>query len=121
MNSMIRIGGLNFVITELHSDEFENEDTFGQTNFMEQEICINKDLTQDMKMITLAHEMLHCLVEYSGLNSLLVDKDISPECICYGLENILKQFLDDNTNFFEVSEDKQVCKTVKKERIGFKP
>ena len=73
-------------------------DNFGTTLFDDMSIHIEKSLVQSKRESTLAHEILHALLEESGAKMLLAE---SEELFVRTLENIFYFFLKDNTDFYK--------------------
>ena len=68
-------------------EDFFNIDThFGQVNYKEAEIIINKDLSYEMRKETICHEMVHAILVHLGY-----DEQSQDETFVQGLANAIYQ------------------------------
>ena len=72
-------------------------DNFGMTKFQDNSIHIDNSVVKSVQELTLAHEILHVLLNESGLNHKLCEIE---EEIVRSLEGTFYSFLKENTNFF---------------------
>lgn len=93
----VKVGGLYFTIIE--SQDVANQGgVFGSTHFRQQKIFLEKSETQQMKEATFWHEVLHTLMQSSGLTKIMEDKEkklTEEEIVCH-LDDALYAFLIDN-------------------------
>lgn len=66
----MKICGVNYEVVETE-DVFDSDAThFGQVDFKQGKIFINKDMSDDVKAETLVHEVTHAILVYIGRQDL---------------------------------------------------
>lgn len=88
----VKVGYKHYKVKEeqnLHESEAELQ---GQIRYLEQEIALREDLTEESKEATLMHECLHALDEMYGI-------ELSEEQV-ERLGNALYMFIEDNPQMF---------------------
>lgn len=66
--SNVKIGALYFDVKQV--DELKDEDSediYGQVDHFKQEFTLRKDVTEEIKKVTLLHEIIHVFDEYFSL------------------------------------------------------
>ncbi len=70
----MKICGVNYEVIETE-DVFNNDAThFGQIDFKQGKIYINKDMSDDVKAETIVHEITHAILVYIGRQDLTEDE-----------------------------------------------
>lgn len=88
----VKVGYKHYKVKEeqnLHESEAELQ---GQIRYLEQEIALREDITEESKEATLMHECLHALDEMYGI-------ELSEEQV-ERLGNALYMFIEDNPQMF---------------------
>jgi hypothetical protein len=88
----VKVGFKHYKVKEeqnLHESEAELQ---GQIRYLEQEIALREDMTEESKEATLMHECLHALDEMYGI-------ELSEEQV-ERLGNALYMFIEDNPQMF---------------------
>jgi hypothetical protein len=88
----VKVGYKHYKVKEeqnLHESEAELQ---GQIRYLEQEIALREDMTEESKEATLMHECLHALDEMYGI-------ELSEEQV-ERLGNALYMFIEDNPQMF---------------------
>lgn len=88
----VKVGYKHYKVKEeqnLHESEAELQ---GQIRYLEQEIALREDMTEESKEATLMHECLHALDEMYGI-------ELSEEQV-ERLGNALYMFIEDNPQVF---------------------
>lgn len=88
----VKVGYKHYKVKEeqnLHESEAELQ---GQIRYLEQEIALREDITEEPKEATLMHECLHALDEMYGV-------ELSEEQV-ERLGNALYMFIEDNPQMF---------------------
>lgn len=89
----IKILGQIFEIEETEFEDEGNGITFGETNFLNNKIKINKKIKEERKEITLIHEILHCI-----FTSLRFDSENENETLISSLAESFYLFLKENNS-----------------------
>ena len=98
MNS-INLFGRNFEIKYTQEKVITN-DYKGRILFDEQEIIINERLKPETQNLTLLHEIIHEIIDHSGIEKILKDKKISSEHIVELFSSHLFNVMVSNKEFF---------------------
>ena len=88
----VKVGYKHYKVKEeqnLHESEAELQ---GQIRYLEQEIALREDMTEESKEATLMHECLHALDEMYGIG--LSEEQVER------LGNALYMFIEDNPQMF---------------------
>lgn len=88
----VKVGYKHYKVKEeqnLHESEAELQ---GQIRYLEQEIALREDISEESKEATLVHECLHALDEMYGI-------ELSEEQV-ERLGNALYMFIEDNPHMF---------------------
>nr|DAQ16231.1 MAG TPA: llama Aa1 VHH domain, Botulinum, VHH, antibody, botulinum, neurotoxin.6A [Caudoviricetes sp.] len=88
----VKVGYKHYKVKEeqnLHESEAELQ---GQIRYLEQEIALREDITEESKEATLMHECLHAIDEMYGI-------ELSEEQV-ERLGNALYMFIEDNPQMF---------------------
>lgn len=88
MLDKISVMGMEYAIEYVDVVDKENP-RFGQVNFFESKIKIDKSLSEDRKKQTLIHEILHCVCQELGLYD-LNDNENAIQSIATALYDISK-------------------------------
>lgn len=103
----IVVGG-QVIATQRHNDRADI--SRADVNCWKNRINITtEEQSCEMQEQSYCHELIHLLIHKSGMNYYLNSKENNNEIeeqICCSLENIVWQFLKNNTNFFEFKEEK---------------
>lgn len=81
MTNNINICGINHKIEE-YTDIFDCDTHFGQIDYATATIKINKDLPDDLKQLTLVHEILHGILTLTGYDDLSQDETLIKTLSC---------------------------------------
>lgn len=74
MKQAVSINGIQYTIVEV-SDVFDADAThFGQIDYKHNQILINKDMSEEMKVATIYHEVLHGMLVSLGYDALSQDE-----------------------------------------------
>lgn len=71
----IDILGIKHNINEMHLIDNDAE-CLGMIDYKKQEISLRNDLMKDLRSVTLIHEILHGILEYTGNGELNKDEDL---------------------------------------------
>lgn len=72
----VNICGVRHTVKEV-ADKFDAGSThFGQINYKDCEILINKDMTEESKKETICHEMIHGILVHLGYNDYSQDEQL---------------------------------------------
>ncbi len=100
MRDKVIIGGQRYIIDrEQPSERLENKYD-GRIFYAKNRIVLSNDCEISYQDEILTHEVLHGLLEKSGVASLIKKNELDIELVTEMLTNIFWQFLKDNTDFF---------------------
>ena len=71
----IDILGIDHNVNEIELID-DNVNCLGMIDYKKQEISLRKDLMKDLRSVTLIHEILHGILEYTGNSELNKDEDL---------------------------------------------
>ena len=71
----IDILGIDHHVNEIHLID-DDVNCLGMIDYKKQEISLRKDLMKDLRSVTLIHEILHGILEYTGNSELNKDEDL---------------------------------------------
>lgn len=92
----IKIGPYNVQVVHENMTEF-----YGLFKHGTQQIVLQKDMLNQLEESTLAHEILHALLAYSGALELIKEPAaVTEESLVVILESTFYSFLKQNTNFY---------------------
>lgn len=69
----VKICGVPHEVVEV-KDEFDSDCHFGQIDYRECLIKVNKDMPDEMKQSTIVHEMMHGILNHCGYEDLANDE-----------------------------------------------
>ena len=96
MKKTLKICGRTIKIKE---GELNDDESFGEYENYTGKIFISETVCTEIRDVTIAHEVLHALLDISGSCSILGKKE---EQFVRSLENTFCDFLKKNTNFYEI-------------------
>jgi len=100
MRTNVIIGGQTFIIERNSPSEELSNKYDGRIFYDKNKIYLSNNCEISYQDEVLAHEIIHGLVEKSGVASILKKSDVNEELVVELLSNIFWNFLKDNTDFF---------------------
>lgn len=71
----VNICGVTHTVKECE-DKFDADTHFGQIDYKKCEILVNKELSEESKVETICHEMVHGIFVHLGYNNLANDEQL---------------------------------------------
>ena len=108
--TILKIGSRTYSIIFSDDDEIlnssENQNAFGYTDYANSKIVIKNSISNDFKKENLIHEILHTLLDNSGIEIILENSNkITTELIISVLAPRFHQFLKDNPDVIKTFSD----------------
>ena len=100
MREIVVIGGQQYVIIRIQPSEKLENMYDGRIFYDENKIYLSNNCEINYQDEILAHEIIHALLEKSGVSLLIKKANVDYELVTEMLTNIFWNFLKDNTNFY---------------------